>query len=534
MSGYRLVKHILPALMMVCILSFPMTGLVYAQDHHSGDEHATEAQGHGEGHDDENHGEAMAHDDAHGDAAHGGGHGGHSSTIELGKSIPLWSALPFAGILLSIALFPLFAPGFWHHNFPKISAFWAIAFAVPFLFVYKGAALYEILHIYLADYIPFIILLLGLFTASGGILLRGSLVGKPATNTLLLLIGTILASWMGTTGAAMLLIRPVIRANKPRKTKMHVIIFFIFLVANIGGSLTPLGDPPLFLGFLHGVPFFWTFNIFPHFAFASVVLLIVFFIVDTILFKREEQYFNDHVSSEKIPLKLEGLHNLLFLGGIIAAVLFSGSVKLHEFSIYGVHMPLQNIIRDTFILLMVILSIKTTKKKIRVDNGFTWFPIQEVAYLFAGIFMTIIPALAMLKAGSDGALAFIVDFVKSPIHYFWVTGILSSFLDNAPTYLTFYNLAQGRFGINDMMVNQMLTGVLDTPFKPQFILDLMAISAGAVFFGAVTYIGNAPNFMTRSIAEENKIKMPSFFGYMLWSIGILVPLFVIVTFIFFI
>jgi Na+/H+ antiporter NhaD/arsenite permease-like protein len=259
----------------------------------------------------------------------------------------------------------------------------------------------------------------------------------------------------------------------------------------------------------------------------------VFFIVDTILFKREKQYFEQHVTKEKEPLKLEGLHNLLFLGGVIAAVLFSGSVRLHEFNIGGVHMPLQNIIRDVFILLMVFLSMKTTKKKIRVDNGFTWFPIQEVAYLFAGIFMTIIPALAMLKAGTDGGLAFIVNFVKNPAQYFWVTGTLSSFLDNAPTYLTFYNLAQGRFGVNDLMVNQMLTGALETSFKAHFVKDLMAISAGAVFFGAVTYIGNAPNFMTRSIAEENKIKMPSFFGYMLWSVGILFPLFVIVTLIFF-
>ncbi len=526
----------------------PLSNCLFAQDHghqatdqhaehESGesdhtDEHAANSEGAGDtqSHDAE-HGEAHE-DSGHSDHAVAAGHGGHGGH-DLGKDLPLWSALPFVGILLSIALLPLFAANFWHHHFPKISAIWAILFAIPFLIAYKGDAFYQILHIYLADYIPFIILLLGLFTASGGILLRGTLVGKPVTNLILLLIGTILASWMGTTGAAMVLIRPVLRANMARKSKMHVVIFFIFLVANIGGSLTPLGDPPLFLGFLHGVPFFWTFNIMPHFATAAGILLVLFFIVDTILYNREKGVFDKILAQPKEPLKLEGTHNLLFLGGIIAAVLFSGSVKLGDLNVLGVHVGYQNIIRDTFILLMVYLSMKTTSKRVRKDNGFTWFPIQEVAYLFAGIFMTIIPALAMLKAGEDGALAFIVNFVQSPVHYFWVTGMLSSFLDNAPTYLTFYNLAQGRFGLDDMAVNQILTGVTDPSFKAVFVHNLKAISSGAVFFGAMTYIGNAPNFMVRAIAEENHLKMPSFFGYMLWSLGILAPVFLIITFIFF-
>ncbi|MBD3165227.1 sodium:proton antiporter [bacterium] len=451
---------------------------------------------------------------------------------DLGKHLPLWSAVPFVGILLSIALFPLFAPHFWHHHFPKISALWAVVFAVPFLIAYKGEAFHEILHIYLADYIPFIILLLGLFTASGGILLRGTLAGTPVVNTVILIIGTVLASWMGTTGAAMLLIRPLIRANKKRKNRMHQIIFFIFLVANIGGSLTPLGDPPLFLGFLHGVPFFWTFAIFPHFIFTAVLLLIIFFVLDSILYKREGG-LPDIEDEVKEPLKVEGIHNLLFLMGVMGFVLFSGMVRLPSVNILGVHVPWQNIIRELGIVLMVVLSMLTTKKKIRTDNEFTWFPIKEVAYLFAGIFMTIIPALAMLRAGTDGALRPIVEFVKEPIHYFWITGSLSAFLDNAPTYLTFFNLAEGRLGLNDAMVAQILRGTMEHPNAAQFVSYLKGIAAGAVFFGAATYIGNAPNFMVRSISEENKIKMPSFFGYMLWSIGFLVPVFILVSFIFF-
>ncbi len=459
------------------------------------------------------------------DAGHGGSH--------LGAKLPIWSATPFIGILLSIALFPLFAPHWWHKNFPKVSGFWALVFAIPFLIAYRGDALYEILHIYLVDYIPFIILLWGLFTVSGGILLSGTLVGTPAVNLLMLLVGTILASWMGTTGASMVLIRPVLRANRKRKNKMHVIIFFIFLVSNIGGSLTPLGDPPLFLGFLHGVPFFWTMGLLPHMSFIAGILLALFFALDTVLYRREKQQLVSASPAENIPLKLQGLHNLVFLGGVMGAVLFSGTVRVGDVNLLGVHMTWEAIIRDLTIVLMIWLSMKTTRAQIRRDNGFTWFPIQEVAYLFAGIFMTIIPALVMLRAGSEGALDFIIDFVKEPAHYFWITGSLSSFLDNAPTYLTFYNLAQGRFGLDDILVNQILTGQATHPAAKYFIMDLTAISVGAVFFGAMTYIGNAPNFMVRSIAEANRVKMPSFFGYMVWSVGILVPLFVLVSLIFF-
>jgi Na+/H+ antiporter NhaD/arsenite permease-like protein len=482
---------------------------------------------------------AMAEQAQHGDASHSQDHDTHGAAAEhggshgsgLGADLPLWSIIPFVGILLSIAVFPLIAPHFWHHHFPKISAFWALVFAVPFVFVYGGAGWYEILHIYLADYIPFIILLWGLFTASGGILVRGSLQGKPMVNTVFLLIGTLIASWVGTTGAAMLLIRPVIRTNKDRQNKMHIIIFFIFLVANIGGSLTPLGDPPLFLGFLHGVSFFWTLKLLPMMSMVSVILLALFFLMDTFLYNREQRSATVAAAEPKEtksePISIAGLYNLIFLAGIMGSVLMSGMVKLGQVNVGGVHMEWQNILRDVLIICMGLLSLHFTPKALRKENEFTWFPIQEVAYLFAGIFMTIVPALAILRAGNEGALAFLINAVNEPVHYFWVTGILSSFLDNAPTYLTFFNSALGQF----------FAGMPEATSVPLLMTDkkifLLAISCGAVFMGANTYIGNAPNFMVRSIAEESGIKMPSFFGYMIWSTIILVPLFFLVTFVFF-
>jgi len=457
----------------------------------------------------------------HGDEK--GAHGGHS----LGKELSLWTVIPFAGILLSIALFPLFAPHFWHSHFPKVSAFWALVFAIPFLIVYKSVALHEILHIYFIDYIPFIILLWALFTISGGIMVKGTLKGSPFVNTIMLFIGTIIASWVGTTGASMLLIRPILRANAQRKRKVHIMVFFIFLVSNIGGSLTPLGDPPLFLGFLHGVPFFWTFNIFPHMAFVSLMLLLGFFIFDYIMYQREE-VSNESISGEVEPIKVEGLFNLLFLGGVLGAVLLSGFWKAGEVSVLGIHLHIQSLVRDGLMIAMGMLSMLFTSKKLREENGFTWFPIKEVAYLFAGIFMTIIPALAILKAGPEGSLSFLLEAVKEPAHYYWITGVLSSFLDNAPTYLTFLNSALGNFfpGLPELQGVHALIA--------QKEIYLKAISAGAVFMGANTYIGNAPNFMVKSIAEENGVPMPSFFGYMIkYSIPILIPLFVLVTLVFF-
>jgi len=382
-----------------------------------------------------------------------------------------------------------------------------------------------VIHVLLLEYIPFIILLLSLFTVAGGVRVRGRLVGTPILNTGFLVIGTLLASWMGTTGAAMLLIRPLMRANEKRKYRVHTIVFFIFLVANIGGSLTPLGDPPLFLGFLKGVEFFWpTTHMFMPMLMVSVILLALYFAIDSVLVKKEGGLPEPDPNEAHEAIGIDGKVNFLFLAGIVAAVLMSGIWKPHlELVIYYVHWELQNIARDVLLLLIAFLSWKITPMQNRTANGFTWFPIMEVGKLFVGIFLTIVPAIAILKAGTSGALSGVVSMVSSPEGepinqmYFWLTGILSSFLDNAPTYLVFFNTAGGDA--------QALMGPMAQ--------TLLAISAGAVFMGANTYIGNAPNFMVRAIAEEGGVRMPSFFGYMAWSGLILVPIFVLVTFVFF-
>ncbi len=440
------------------------------------------------------------------------------------ENLSIFWVIPFVGILLSIAVSPLVAPHFWHHNFGKISLFWALSLIVPF-FIKEGfeITLYELLHVGLLEYIPFIILLLALFTISGGVQLTGSLVGTPVVNTLIIFIGTVLASWMGTTGAAMLLIRPLIRANAHRKEKVHIIVFFIFLVANIGGSLTPLGDPPLFLGFLKGVDFFWTTTaMFLPMLFLVVCLLIIFYFLDSYFYNRELHQETSNEDPKK--LGLDGSFNLVLLLGVIGGVLLSGFWRPHiSFEIYHVHLELQNIVRDVLLLGLTYASWVMTPKTIREANEYTWFPIVEVAKLFAGIFVTIIPAIAILKAGTKGALTTVVSSVSSngePINnmYFWATGILSSFLDNAPTYLVFFNTAGGDPNI--------LMGDLSN--------TLLAISAGAVFMGANTYIGNAPNFMVKSISESAGIEMPSFFGYFIkWSLPVLFPLFILISILFF-
>jgi len=444
-----------------------------------------------------------------------------------GAELELFWVIPFAGILLSIAVFPLVAPTFWHHHFGKVSAFWAAAFLAPFtIFFGASIAIFEVIHVLLLEYIPFIILLLSLFTVAGGVRLRGRLVGTPVLNTGILFIGTVLASWMGTTGAAMLLIRPLMRANANRRYRVHTIVFFIFLVANIGGSLTPLGDPPLFLGFLKGVSFFWpTTHMFLPMVVVSIALLALYFVVDSTLLKKEGGIPAPDPEEQVEAIGIDGKLNFLFLAGIVAAVLMSGVWRPNiQFDIYHVHWELQNIARDALLLLIAFLSWKLTPMANREANGFTWFPILEVAKLFAGIFLTIVPAIAILKAGLNGALSGVVSLVTTPAGepinhmYFWLTGALSSFLDNAPTYLVFFNTAGGD------------PAHLMGPMSQ----TLLAISAGAVFMGANTYIGNAPNFMVRAIAEEGGVRMPSFFGYMAWSGAILVPMFVLVTFIFFI
>ncbi|MBN1826660.1 MAG: sodium:proton antiporter [Candidatus Eisenbacteria bacterium] len=521
LNGERVpgVGRALPALALFLLLVFSPALVFAGGDPHNGDGHAATAEELAEAH-----AAAPAGDHTEAHEAHGGHHG-----PPLGERLPLWSVIPFIGILLSIALGPLLAPHLWHHHFPKVSFAWALIFAIPFLIVYRGQAFHEILHIYLVDYIPFIILLWALFTAAGGIAVSGRLPGTPLANTIAIAIGTFLASWIGTTGASMILIRPLLRMNKDRKRKAYIVIFFIFLVSNIGGSLTPLGDPPLFLGFLHGVPFFWTLHLIPMMAFVVAILLAVFFVIDTLNYRKERERLEEAAAAvSAAPFKVEGLRNLIFLGGIMAGVLVSGLWKPGiSVNALGVHVPIENMLRDGTLLLMVVLSLRFTPKKMREINEFTWFPIKEVAYLFAGIFMCIVPALAILRAGENGALGFLVRAAESPADYFWIAGGLSSFLDNAPTYLTFLNTELGKFytGMPELEAVHALIA--------EHAIYLKALSVGAVFMGANTYIGNAPNFMVKSIAEEAGVPMPSFFGYMLkYSIPILIPIFLLVMFVF--
>ncbi len=444
-----------------------------------------------------------------------------------GSQLSILWGVPFAGILLSIALMPLLAPMFWHHHFGKVSAAWALAFLLPFaVFFGPAAAGAGIVHAMLAEYIPFIILLTALYTVSGGIYIRGNLHGSPGLNTAILAIGAVLASFMGTTGASMLLIRPLIRANDNRKHVVHVVVFFIFIVSNAGGSLTPLGDPPLFLGFLKGVEFSWTLiHILPETAFLLGVLLALFYAMDWWFYHRKEEIQPQDPTPDDRKFGFDGGVNFVLLACVVGLVLMSGLWKSDVvFNIAGTEVGLPGILRDIGLIIVTVASLQVTPGSVHADNQFNWGPMQEVAKLFAGIFLTIIPVIAMLKAGVDGPFSAIVravtnpDGTPNPAMYFWATGILSSFLDNAPTYLVFFNTAGGD------------PQVLMTTLAP----TLVAISAGAVFMGANSYIGNAPNLMVKAIAEDRGVKMPSFFGYMAWSGAILVPLFAIMTWLFFV
>ena len=432
-------------------------------------------------------------------------------------------AVPFIGVLLCIAICPLVVPNFWHHHFGKVAVFWALACAVPMFISYGGGvAVNSIAHALIADYIPFIIFVGSLYTVAGGIHIRSSFIGRPAVNTAFLALGAVCANIMGTTGAAMLLIRPLIAANAHRRYDMHTFVFFIFIVANIAGSLTPLGDPPLFLGFLRGVEFFWTTeHLIVPMATAVGLLLLIYFIADTILFNKEKEEFLEKESHyPKEPFGIDGKINFLLLAVIVSAVLMAGIWHSGvSFEILGVHLSGEGVLRDVIFLLAAGLSLKLTSKEVREANQFGWDPILEVGKLFFGIFVTIVPVLEMLRAGLDGAFAPVVALVTNPdgsannAMYFWMTGALSSFLDNAPTYLAFFNMAGGEAQV-------LMTEGAKT---------LMAISMGAVFMGANSYIGNAPNFMVLSIVQERGLKMPTFFGYLLWSGCILIPTFLLLT-----
>jgi Na+/H+ antiporter NhaD/arsenite permease-like protein len=445
-----------------------------------------------------------------------------AATLDGATLSPLW-ALPFAGILLSIAIIPLIAPHAWHSHFGKISAGWALVFLVPFALGFgTQTAFATFVHAMLEEYVPFIILLTALFTVAGGICLHGDLHGSPRLNTGLLALGTVLASIMGTTGAAMLLIRPLLRANEHCKHVVHRVVFFIFLVANAGGALSPLGDPPLFLGFLNGVSFFWTTV---HLAvptlFICVVLLALFYALDRYYYAKEEVVQRSEV---KTPLSVDGKINFVLLAAVVALVLMSGLWKPGiEFDVFGTHVALQNVVRDVLLAVVTLVSLLLTPKSARAGNAFNWAPIEEVAKLFAAIFITIAPVIVILRAGAHGAFAGIVHLVTDAsgkpidIAYFWATGLLSSFLDNAPTYLVFFNLAGGD-------APTLMTAGAST---------LAAISAGAVFMGANSYIGNAPNFMVKAIAESRGVVMPGFFAYLGWSTVVLLPLFLITGWLFF-
>lgn len=410
--------------------------------------------------------------------------------VALGRELSVLWVLPFAGLLLSIALFPLFRPHFWAKHYGKVAAVFGAPVAAYFLYRDYHAVLHTA-----AEYTSFIILLGALFIISGGILLRGTIKGSPVSNCVIILIGSVIANVLGTTGASMILIRPIIRANRWRQSFSHVVIFFIFIVANIGGSLTPIGDPPLFLGFLRGVPFFWTLKNLVHvWAFEVALVVAIFFVLDTLRYRKDLAMHGAELSKEKVPIKMDGAYNFLLLACVLGAVFIKPPI------------------REVIMVIAALISIKITPKVLRDENEFTYHPIEEVAKLFAGIFAAMIPALLILKArGAELG-------VTEPWQFFWATGSLSSFLDNAPTYLTFLSLAQG-LGANPEVV-----GI------PARIL--MGISLGAVFMGANTYIGNAPNFMVKSIAEENAVKMPSFFGYFIYSVIVLVPTFLVVTYLF--
>jgi len=447
-----------------------------------------------------------------------GGGGAHAGAT-LASQMHLWHALPFVGLLLCIAILPMVAPHWFEHNRHKLSV--ALAWAAPVLILFGYHALAgtafaqeasrSLLHA-LKEYFSFIVLLGSLFVISGGIFLRGDLEGKPAVNTAFLAIGAVIANVIGTTGASMLLIRPLLRTNHQRRRTVHIPVFFIFLVSNIGGALTPIGDPPLFLGYLRGVPFFWTVqHVWPIWSTAVVLLLAVFFALDSWFYSQEDAAALTADRGHVVPLGFDGKLNFLLLGGVIASVLWLSPGEEPSFRDWYA--------REIAMIALAAVSVAATARAIRQRNAFTFGPILEVAALFVGIFITMIPATMLLEAhGAELG-------VSRPWQFFWATGALSSFLDNAPTYVTFAALACGSVGPEVCPSAEQL-GTLTTGAGLPLLL---AISTGAVFMGANSYIGNGPNFMVRAIAEENGYKMPSFFGYMGWAALILLPTFALLT-----
>jgi Na+/H+ antiporter NhaD/arsenite permease-like protein len=430
-----------------------------------------------------------------------------------------WSA-PFAGLIASIAVVPLLAPKLWHDRYGTIAAAWTVALLIPLAAVFgPGEAAHTVAHAIIAEYIPFLAILFALFTVAGGICVRGALAGTPSVNTALLALGALLASFMGTTGASMLLIRPLLTANATRKHVVHSVVFFIVLVGNVGGALTPLGDPPLFIGFLKGVDFFWTTRAMAlPTLFVAATLLAVYFVLDSMLCRREPPRAGTAATVRGIAV--EGRINFVLLAAVVSAVLMSGLWHSGvRFTVMGTDVEPEDLLRDCALIGLGLASLAVTPAGVRQHNQFHWAPIIEVAKIFAAIFITIAPVLAMLGAGRAGAfaglLALLRDDGDQPRHLmiFWTSGLLSAFLDNAPTYLVFFNLSGGDA--------QRLMGPLAQ--------SLLALSMGAVYFGALTYIGNAPNFMIKAIAEDRGVAMPTFFAYLAYAAVLLLPLFVAIS-----
>lgn len=451
----------------------------------------------------------------------------HAPELSGATLSPLW-ALPFLGMILSIAIFPLVLPDFWGKHYGKVSLAWALIVLIGLSFAQGiSVSAHSLILVMFEQFLPFILLLLSLFTITGGIKLKGQLAGSPTINTAILFVGAILASVLGTTGAAVLLIRPLLSANEWRKHKLHTILFFIFIVGNIGGTLTPLGNPPVLMGFISKIPFFWpTVNLFAPTALATVILLVMYFIVDTILHKRETA--TPPPSSTSISFG--GKWNFLLLIGVVAAVMVSSMDLGVAFTLHYVHMPVGTLLELIAFGLITYLSVRITSKAVRESNNFTWHPILEVGKIFAAIFVCMAPLIAMLRAGADGPMSFIIQSLSSsdgtPLNgmYYWLSGGLSAFLDSAPAYLVFFNTAAAPAAAAGMEPNIFMLNVLPN--------TLIAITVGASFMGAISYIGNAPNMMIKAIAEENGIKMPSFFGYVGWAILVLVPVFLIIQYIF--
>ncbi len=434
-----------------------------------------------------------------------------------------WASIPFVGVLLAIAILPLIpaTAHWWERNRNKLMV--SVAFASLTLCYYAFAydvstSVHVFNHALFEEYVPFIAYLFCLYVISGGIRLKGDLAAHPATNTAFLAVGTVMASFVGTTGASMLLIRPLLQTNSERQHVRHTVIFFIFLVSNIGGCLLPIGDPPLFLGYLRGVPFLWTLQLWKEWAFLCTILLIIYYVWDSRMYRREDP---PHIAADEIfisPLRLEGKINFLFLLG---AVLTMALIKPGK-PLPGTSVQAFPFLREMVTLLFAVLSLLMTPRAVRIQNQFNYTAILEVAAIFIGIFVAMQPPLEILHASGEE----IGKVLDAPSKFFWVTGGLSSFLDNAPTYIVFFEVANS-------MTNQAGPGVFQLLDGNYIRTDLLiAISLGAVFMGANTYIGNGPNFMVKSIAEQSGVQMPGFFGYMKFSLGILIPLFLVVTLIF--